>query len=324
MTLIALDAMGGDHAPAEPVAGAVAAVEAGVDVVLVGDEEVVKEALDAHGVSLPIVHAPDVIGMGDDPARALREKPDSSVSVAARLVKTREAEGFVSAGSTGAAMAAAAILMGRVEGVKRPAAASIWPTPPHPTVVLDSGANLDVKAVHLLQFALMGAVAAEVFLGLDRPRVGLLSNGEEEGKGRDLERGAYRMLLDSGLEFVGNVEGRDVGTGRSDVIVTDGFTGNIFLKAVEGTARMVASLTTEAVAHLDAETRAAVDPALADLRSRLDPETYGGAHLLGVQGVVVIGHGSSSASSIANALQMARDGAEADLVGRLAERIGGQ
>lgn len=316
--------MGGDHAPAEPVAGAVAAAGAGVDVVLVGDEEVIKQALDVHGVSLPIVHAPDVIAMGDDPARALREKPDSSVSVAARLVKNGEAAGFVSAGSTGAAMAAAAILIGRIDGVKRPAAASIWPTPPHPTVVLDSGANLDVKPPHLLQFALMGAVAAGVFLGLDRPRVGLLSNGEEKGKGRDLERSAFTLLSDSPLDFVGNVEGRDVGTGRADVIVTDGFTGNIFLKAVEGTARMVSSLTSEALAHLDAATRQAVAPALAELRSRLDPETYGGAHLLGVQGVVVIGHGSSSSASISNALALARDGAEADLVGLLAERIAGK
>lgn len=324
MTLIALDAMGGDHAPAEPVAGAVAASEAGVDVVLVGDEEVVKEALHKHGVSLPTVPAPDVIGMADDPARALREKPDASVSVAARMVKTGEAEGFVSAGSTGAAMAAAAILMGRIAGVKRPAAASIWPTPPTPSVVLDSGANLDVKPLHLLQFALMGAVAAEVFLGLERPRVGLLSNGEEEGKGRSLERSAFKLLADSGLDFVGNVEGRDVGRDRADVIVTDGFTGNIFLKAVEGTARMVASMAADAISHLDEDAQERVVPALAELRSRLDPETYGGAHLLGVQGVVVIGHGSSSAHSISNALQMARDGARADLVGRLAERIAGQ
>lgn len=324
MTLIALDAMGGDHAPAEPIAGAVSAAEAGVDVVLVGDEEVIKEALGAHGMSLPIAHAPDVIGMGDDPARALREKPDASVSLAARMVKTGEAQGFVSAGSTGAAMAAAAILIGRISGVKRPAAASIWPTSPTPTVVLDSGANLDVKPVNILQFALMGAVAAEVFLGMDRPRVGLLSNGEEKGKGRDLEKAAHGLLADSGLEFVGNVEGRDVATDRADVIVTDGFTGNIFLKAVEGAARMVTAMTADAISHLDAAAREAVKPALAELRSRLDPETYGGAHLLGVDGVVVIGHGSSTSAAFSNALQMARDGADADLTGRLAERIARQ
>ncbi|MFO7291877.1 MAG: phosphate acyltransferase PlsX [Actinomycetes bacterium] len=321
MTLIALDAMGGDHAPAEPVAGAVEAARAGVEVVLVGDEEAIKPQLEELGASLPIVHAPEVIGMHEDPARAIREKPNASVSVAAKLVKSGEAAGFLSAGSTGAAMAAGAIHIGRIPGVKRPSIASIWPTPPRPTVVLDSGANPDVKPIHLLQFALMGAVAAEVFLDMPDPRVGLLSIGEEEGKGRDLERATYRLLAESGLNFVGNVEGRDVGLDKADVIVTDGFTGNVFLKSVEGTARMVMMLAVEAISHLPAEDQAKMQPALTELRARLDPETYGGAHLLGVDGVVVIGHGSSTARSVANALKMASEGAQADLVGRLAQRI---
>lgn len=315
--------MGGDHAPAEPVAGAVAATQAGVEVVLVGDEEKLRPLLADHDVELPIVHATQVIDMHDDPARALRDKPDASVSVAAHLVRAGEVAGFVSAGSTGAAMAAAAIHIGRVPGAKRPTIASIWPTPPIPTVVLDSGANPDVKPVHLLQFAQMGAVAAEIFLGLEAPRVGLLSNGEEAHKGRDLERAAHALLAESELNFIGNVEGRDVGRDRADVIVTDGFTGNIFLKAVEGTARMVVSLVNDVVSHLDPSDQAGVAPALEELRSRLDPETYGGGHLLGVNGVVVIGHGSSSARSISNALRMARDGAEADLVGRLTTGIAG-
>lgn len=313
--------MGGDHAPAEPVAGAVAAAAAGVDVVLVGDEEALSVELESRSVSLPVVHAPEVVGMGDDPARALREKPTSSVAVAARLVRSGEAAGFVSAGSTGASMAAAAILVGRITGVSRPSIASIWPTSPTPTVVLDSGANPDVKAEHILQFALMGTVAAEIFLSLDDPRVGLLSNGEEKGKGRALERAAHALLSQSGLNFVGNVEGRDVGTDRADVIVTDGFTGNVFLKAVEGTARMVASMAGEAIAHLAPEAQADVRAVLDDLRTRLDPETYGGGHLLGVSGVVVISHGSSTARSIENALRMAREGADADLVGRVAARV---
>lgn len=313
--------MGGDLAPREPVAGAVAAADAGVDLVLVGDQERLSEELSHFGVSLPVVHAPDVIGMDDDPSRALRERPEASVSVAARLVRSGDAAGFVSAGSTGAAMAAAAILVGRIPGVSRPSIASIWPTPPTPTVVLDSGANPDVKAGQLLEFAVMGSVAAEVFLGLEEPRVGLLSNGEEKGKGRDLERAAHALLADSGLHFIGNVEGRDVGTDRADVIVTDGFTGNVFLKAVEGTARMVTSLTAEAIAALDPSVQREALPALEGLRKRLDPETYGGGHLLGVSGVVVISHGSSTARSITNALKMARDGAEADLVGRVAERL---
>ncbi len=314
--------MGGDNAPEALVAGAVAAADQGVEVVLVGDEAILDPILDRHMVSLPVVHAPDTIAMGDDPARALREKPEASVSVAAKMVRSGEAAGFVSAGSTGAALAAAAILVGRASGVSRPSIASIWPTPPTPTVVLDSGANPDVRPNHLLQFAVMGSVAAEVFLGISDPRVGLLSIGEEKGKGRDLERAAYGLLAESDLNFVGNVEGRDVGDDRADVIVTDGFTGNVFLKAVEGTARMVAGLTAEAVSHLDASTQALVKPLLAGLRRRLDPETHGGGHLLGVAGVVVIAHGSSTAVSVANALRMAGDGAERDLVGRVTARIG--
>ncbi len=322
MPLIALDAMGGDNAPEAMVMGAIAAAEQEVDVVLVGDEAILAPLLDRHGSGLSVVHAPDTIAMGDDPARALREKPEASVSVAAKMVRSGQAAGFVSAGSTGAALAAAAILVGRAPGVRRPSIASIWPTSPTPTVVLDSGANPDVKPSHLMQFALMGTVAAEVFLGLSHPRVGLLSIGEEKGKGRDLERAAYGLLAESGLNFIGNVEGRDVGTDRADVIVTDGFTGNVFLKAVEGTARMIATLTAEEVSHLDASTQEAVIPVLAGLRRRLDPETYGGGHLLGAAGVVVIAHGSSTALSIANALRMAGDGAERDLVGRVTARIG--
>jgi glycerol-3-phosphate acyltransferase PlsX len=319
--LIALDAMGGDHAPDALVAGALAAVDEGVDVVLVGDETVLAELLGERRGEVPIAHAPEIIGMGDDPARALREKPEASVCVAARMVRSGEAAGFVSAGSTGAAMAAAAILVGRVPGVSRPSIASIWPTSPTPTVVLDSGANTDVKPGHLLQFALMGTVAAEVFLGLDHPRVGLLSNGEEKGKGRDLERSAYSLLAAADLEFIGNVEGRDVGLDKADVIVTDGFTGNVFLKSVEGTARMVASLVADSIAHLDPDTRAAVEPVLAELRARLDPESYGGGHLLGVAGVVVIAHGSSGSRSVANALRLAGEGADHDLAGRIAARV---
>lgn len=321
--MIALDAMGGDHGPHEMVAGAVAAVGEGIEVALVGDEAVLSEHLRPYGIEIPIVHAPEIIAMGDDPARALREKPQASVCVAARMVRSDEAAGFVSAGSTGAAMAAAAILVGRVPGVSRPAIASIWPTPPTPTVVLDSGANPEVKPGHILQFAQMGTVAAEVFLGMEHPRVGLLSNGEEKGKGRDLERVAYALLAAADLEFIGNVEGRDVGTDRADVIVTDGFTGNIFLKAVEGSARMIAALTDEAISHLDAAAQAAVVPALVELHNRLDPETYGGGHLLGVAGVVVIAHGSSAARSITHALRMASDGAERELAGRVAARIAG-
>jgi glycerol-3-phosphate acyltransferase PlsX len=318
---IALDAMGGDNAPIETVAGSVDAATRGVDVVLVGDSGTLESELAKHGADLPVVHASDVIGMGDDAARALREKPDASINVAARLVEDGEAEGLVSAGSTGAAMAAAAIHIGRVKGVSRPSIASIFPTPGSPTLVLDSGANPDVEAKILLQFALMGVSAAEVLLGAEDPRVGLLSIGEEKGKGRDLEREAYALLEEAPIRFVGNVEGRDVAADKTDVIVTDGFTGNIFLKTMEGAAQVIMRYALEAMSNLEPSVQQAVVPALGEVKRRLDYETYGGAHLLGVKAAVVIAHGASSRVAIANAIAMASDAAAHDLPGRVAARL---
>lgn len=321
MPSIALDAMGGDYAPSETVAGAVEASRRGVDVLLVGDETAISSELEKHDESLPIVDAPDVIGMGDDPRRALREKPRASISVAAKLVADGSAAGFVSAGSTGAAMAAAAILVGRVAGVARPAIASIWPTPGSPTLVLDAGANPDVKPEQLAQFGIMGSVASQTLLDVAEPRVGLLSNGEEKGKGRDLERAAYDLLDAGPVRFVGNLEGRDIATDKADVIVTDGFTGNIFLKTTEGAAKLVSEYFLEALSDLPSDIQEQVFPALAAVKRRLDYETYGGAQLLGVKSVAVISHGSSTQVAISNALMMARDGAEKDLPGRLSEKI---
>ena len=321
MARIALDAMGGDHAPTETVAGAVDAAERGIDVILVGDRAVLERELSNHAIGLAIVDAPDVIGMGADPARALREKPDASISVAAKLVRDGSADGFVSAGSTGAAMAAAAILVGRIKGVSRPAIATVFPTPDSPTIVLDSGANPDVTPEQLAQFGIMGAVAAEALLGIETPRVGLLSNGEEKGKGRALERAAYDLLQAGPTDFVGNVEGRDIATDRADVIVTDGFTGNVFLKTTEGAARLVAEYFIEALSDLPEVVREQTLPAIGKVRDRLDYETYGGAQLLGVRSVVVIAHGSSSRVAICNALTIAREGADHDLAGRLADRV---
>jgi glycerol-3-phosphate acyltransferase PlsX len=318
---IALDAMGGDNAPIETVAGAVEASARGVDVILVGQSEVIEPELARHEVGLPVIDAPDVIGMGDEPARALRDKPGASINVAARLVRDREAEGLVSAGSTGAAMAAAAILIGRVDRTAPPSIASIFPTPGIPTLVLDSGANPDVDAETLVQFAIMGAVGAEVLLGVDEPRVGLLTNGEERGKGRELERKAYDLLEKAPIRFVGNVEGRDVAADKADVIVTDGFTGNIFLKTMEGAAEVIVRYALEAISNLDPEVQQSVLPALGEVRRKLDYETYGGAHLLGVKGAVVIAHGASSRVAIANALVMASDAAGQDLPGRMATRL---
>jgi len=317
---IALDAMGGDNAPNETVAGAVDAAARGVEVVLVGVPELLEAELARHGTRLPIVDAPEVIGMGEDPARALRDKPGASINVAAKLVEEGNAEGMVSAGSTGAAMAAAAIHIGRLRGV-RPSIASIFPTPGSPTLVLDSGANPDVGPEQLVQFAIMGSVAAEILLGVEEPRVGLLNIGEERGKGRDLEKAAYDLLEQAPINFVGNLEGRDVAEDKSDVIVTDGFTGNIFLKTMEGAAKVMIRYSMEAISGLDPLVQESVLPALGEVRRRLDYETYGGAQLLGVKGVVVIAHGTSSRVAIANALEMAAEGAKNDLPGRLAARL---
>lgn len=313
--------MGGDHAPAETVAGAVDAASRGVDIVLVGSRDQLVSELEKYETDLSIVDASDVIGMGDDPTRALREKPQASIAVCARLVASGEADGFVSAGSTGAAMAAAAVVIGRVQGVTRPAIATIFPTPGTPTLVLDSGANPEVKAEQLAQFAVMGSVAARVLLDADPPRVGLLSIGEEKGKGRDLERAAYDLIAASQVEFVGNIEGRDVATDKVDVMVTDGFTGNVFLKATEGTASLITSYVMEALATLPDDVQSQVMPALAKVKEKMDWETYGGAQLLGVKGSALIAHGSSSRRAITNALIMARDSADKDLPGRVARAL---
>jgi glycerol-3-phosphate acyltransferase PlsX len=314
--------MGGDRAPVETVAGAVDASQRGVDVVLVGDTDTLSAELENHDVRLPIVHAPDVVGMGDDPASALREKPESSIVVAARLVSEGNADGFISAGSTGAAMAAAAIIVGRIKSVSRPPIASLFPTPGSPTLVLDAGANPDVNAEQLAQFAVMGSVAASALWGMEDPRVGLISNGEEKGKGRDLERAAYELLEAGPTNFVGNVEGRDLSTDRVDVMVTDGFTGNIVLKTTEGAAAVVSHYLLQELDKLPSEVQDQVMPAFGRVKAILDYETYGGAFLLGVKGLVLIAHGASSRTAICNALVMARDGADQDLAERIAAKLG--
>ncbi len=313
--------MGGDHAPSETVAGAVEAARRGVDVVLVGHHESLEVELSKLDTRLPIVDAADVIGMGDDPGQALREKPQASINIAARLVAEGSADGFVSAGSTGAAMAAAAIVIGRIKGVSRPAIATIFPTPVTPTLVLDAGANPDVKPEQLAQFGIMGSVAAQALIGVEDPRVGLLSIGEEKGKGRELERAAYDLLDAGPTNFVGNLEGRDIATDKADVIVTDGFTGNVFLKTTEGTVKLVTHYLLEALSKLSPDVQQQVFPAVEAVGEMLDYETYGGAQLLGVKSIAVMAHGSSSRVAISNALVLARDGAEGDLPGRLAEQL---
>ena len=315
MPRIALDAMGGDRAPQETVAGA---IDSEIDVVLVGDEAALLQVLD--GFDMAIVHAPQVIGMGDDPAKAIREKRDSSIAVAAKLVADGEVDGLVSAGSTGAAMAASALIIGRMDGVLRPVIAAVLPSGEKGKIILDAGANPDVKVEHLVQFAVMGSALAQTRLGIVEPTVGLLNIGEEPGKGREIERAAHDALEKAPIVFVGNVEGRDIATNRADVIVTDGFTGNVVLKTSEGTSELVMDAFAKELGSLllqHPELGETLAPHVASLRRRLDPETYGGASLLGVNGVVTIAHGSSSRRAIANALRLTADEAERHLLDRI-------
>jgi len=321
MARVVVDAMGGDHAPGEIVRGAIDAAVAGVDVVLVGDRSQIAPVLEQFDADLPVVHAGEVIEMHEDPARAVRQKKDSSIMVAARLVKEGEAEAVISAGSTGAALAAAAFVIGRLKGVSRPAIASVFPSR---EVVLDVGANLDVKPLNLAQFGVMGSAVAKVFLDIEEPAVGLLNIGEEAGKGRELEKEAYPLLAESeGINFVGNVEGRDLGRNRADVFVTDGFTGNVLLKTGEGTSRVMFRYLLEAMQPEKYQAALAeLMPAFMELRQMIDPESTGGAHLVGTKGVVVIAHGASSHRAIGNAVVMASEGAEHGLVELIADGIG--
>jgi glycerol-3-phosphate acyltransferase PlsX len=328
---VAIDAMGGDNAPGEIVAGAAQAAEDGTHVLLVGRGDEISQALADAGASvgprLEIVEAPDVIAMDDhDPARAIRTKRGSSIGVASRLVKEGRANAVFSAGSTGAALAGAVLETGRIRGVSRPAIAVVLPFPEAPTVLVDAGANADVRAEHVAGFGLLGSTFARIRLGLDTPRVGLLNVGEEPGKGSELAKAAFTLLQSSGLNFIGNVEGRDIPTDRVDVVVTDGFTGNVALKLLEGFGKFIFEQLMK-IFSADEESKAAakvVMPGLAALASTLSPETHGGAHLLGVKGVCIIGHGSSNAAAVRAAVRVASETVEAGLVGEITEALQGE
>ena len=319
MSRIAVDAMGGDNAPGEIVEGARLAAHDGISITLIGDAPTL-ESLVGDSPSIDVVHATEVIDFHDDPARAVREKKDASVSVAARMVASGEAEALVSAGSTGAAMASATFLIGRLPGVERPGIATIYPTG---QIVMDVGANLVCKPSHLLQFAVMGSALSQVYSHVERPKVGLLNIGEEPSKGRDLERESYGLLSDSNaVEFIGNVEGRDLASQEADVIVTDGFTGNVLLKTSEGSGRAIQAMILEAISAPEYQDHvAALMPAFLELRERLSPETVGGAHLVGTKGVVVVAHGSSSRVAIRNAIELAAEGADSGLVTKISTGI---
>jgi phosphate acyltransferase len=316
LTRIAVDAMGGDDAPGAIVAGALQAAEDGLIPVLFG-----PAGLDTGGLEL--VQAPDRIGMHDKPAEAVRAKPDSSLVAACRAVAEGSADAVVSAGNTGAMLAAGLIHQRRLPNVLRPAIAVPIPTSRGPSVLLDAGANADARPEHLLQFGHMGAIFAAEVLGVASPQVRLLSIGEEAEKGNQLTLDAHALLAASELRFAGNAESRDLLAGAGDVVVCDGFTGNVALKLLEGTiATLLDSLRDEIAATRRGKLGGLlIRPAARRLRTRLDPDTYGGAYLLGLRGLSVIAHGNSSSAAIANAIRLAARGVEHDVVGRLAARF---
>src|SRR4051794_23525623 len=318
MTRIAVDAMGGDRGPAAVVAGALAARSDELEPVIFGSAD-----LDTRG--LTIVPTTQVVGMDEKPADAFRTKEDSSLVRAVKAVADGEADAVVSAGNTGAMLAAGLVLLRRVPGVRRPAIAVPIPARKGPSVLIDAGANADCRAEHLLQFATMGAVFAEEILDIVRPSVRLLSIGAQPEKGTQPTCEPPELLAASDLAFRGNADGRDVLEGAADVLVTGGFTGTVALKAVEGTIRTLLDPLREEITASTTGTLGGllIRPAARRLRKRLDPDTYGGAYLLGLRGLVVIAHGNSSAPAIANAIRLAARGVDHEVVGRLAARLSG-
>jgi glycerol-3-phosphate acyltransferase PlsX len=323
---IVVDAMGGDHAPAAEVEGAVEAVRetAGEStVILVGDEARVRaelERLDAGGqAGIEVVHASERVEMGEDPVPQIRRKKEASIAVAMRLLKEHRADGLVSAGNTGGVVAAALLLLGRIKGVRRPAIATFLPSPSGGAILLDVGANSDCTPQHLLQFAKMGEIYARRLLDREAPKVGLLNIGEESTKGNKLVQSTYSLLEESSLNFVGNVEGRDIFQGRADVVVCDGFVGNVVLKFSESVAHFITHLIKEEIGE-DLRNRLGallMKPVFRSLSQQLDYAEYGGAPMLGVDGVVIIAHGRSSPKAIKNAIRVANRFAE----GRINDHI---
>lgn len=316
MLPVAVDVMGGDRSPGEILAGAHAAAEADIPVVLVG-----PPGVEGYG-SLPVIAASEVIGMDEDPVKGVRTKKDATLVRAAEAVRDGLASAMVSAGNTGATMASALLRMGRIRGVDRPAIATPIPVPGHvPNIMLDAGANSEVQAEWLVQFAQMGSIYARHRFGIDRPKVGLLSIGEEPGKGDSLRKEAFPLLESAaGIEFIGNVEGRDLMKKTADVIVTDGFTGNVALKTLEGGMKTLFAALLEAFgadpghkAHADA-----LLPALLPLHAQMSPDTYGGAVLLGVKGICIISHGSSGATAMRNAITLGHEMTQRGLVDEIA------
>jgi glycerol-3-phosphate acyltransferase PlsX len=329
---IALDVMGGDHAPQSTLDGAKQALETWPDLVLLlsGDEAQLKALLPKHGLDgllgsrIELLHAPTVVTMEDKGPAVLKEKKDSSMRVAAQAVREGRAHGVVSMGHTGAAMVASSMVIGRLEGVDRPGLASVMPNKAgRPTVLIDVGSNVDCRAEHIAQFAVMGSVYAEEVLGLERPRVGILSVGEEDGKGTDVTKEASAMLRQMEIRFEGNAEGRDIWNGTFDVIACDGFVGNVVLKSSEALAEGIIGGLRESFMATPLTKLAGLmaKPAMKRFKKKLDYAEYGGAPLLGVKGVSIIGHGRSDHKAVRNAIRAALRAAEHRLHERIQERV---
>ncbi len=326
MKPIALDAMGGDKMPQAAIEGAIMAAAEGIAVVLVGDEAILKPELEKRGSDLTVHHTADFFTM-DDHASDVRKRKSSSIMVGMQLAKEGLVSGCVSMGHSGATMAAALLTFGRIKGIERPAIVTTIPTSKGNVALLDAGANADCRPAHLQQFAVMGSIYAEVFLGRSKPTVGLVSIGEEEGKGNELTREAHQLLkLTPKINFFGNVEGRDLLKGTTDVFVTDGFTGNVMLKLAEGEATELFSWIREALTGSGLLVKlgaALVKPALKKIAIKMDPYEVGAQPLLGVKGYGFIGHGSSDARAVRNGLRTAKKIIEADLVTKIAEGVEG-
>lgn len=323
---IAIDAMGGDHAPTSTVEGAVAAANEwnDIEVVLVGDEAVIAPLIANRPANLIIHHAAEKIEAEDEPVKAVRRKKDASMVVAGRLVREGQAEAMISAGNTGALMTTGLLVVGRMAGIERPALAPMIPTMDGKGMLaLDLGANMDAKPEHLAQYALMGSIYREKVHGIDNPRVGLLNVGTEAMKGNELTKLAYPLLEKEPINFVGNVEARDVLSGVCDVLVCDGFSGNIMLKSLEGTAgAMFSMLKQQFTSSLKNKLAAAVlMPSLRNLKSMMDYKEHGGAPLLGLSGLVVKGHGSSDGAAIKNAVRQARTALKSNLITGIVSEI---
>ena len=325
---IALDVMGGDFAPQNPIQGAIQAANAypGIQVILVGPKDVINSELAKHknAPSFEIVHASEVIEMHEHPAQAVRAKKDSSMVVGMKLVKNKEADGFFSAGNTGGILAAGIFYLKRMRGIKRPALSGLFPTMRGQTFLLDIGANADVKPEYLQQFALMGYLYSERVLKRANPTVAIMSNGEEEGKGNQLVIEAYDLIKQLPINFQGNAEGRDLAEGKFDVIVTDGFTGNVMIKTAEGIGRMVKELLKQT---FKADPLSMLSGALfmpfgyPRIKKVINPDEVGGAPLLGLNGIALVGHGSSSPVAIQNGIRATKEAAESHIVKAIADGL---